>query len=242
MLDNLISNINKHIVLPLYMRKSRNDVLCRSKELVRSQYYSVVQIHQIQLQQLNKLLHHAYKNVPFYKDRFDSVGFKPDDMNSIQDIERIPYLTKSDVQNNLEKLIARNYESKFLLADASGGSTGKPTIFYKDLYRHQIRRADQIRHDQWTGWDIGEKYVTLWGAQRGNLIQRIPLKTKILEKYIYRVYGFNAFDISEQKVVDYIHELRKIKPTMILAYANVAYLFARIIINKRIYGLGRIKY
>jgi len=224
----LLTMINKHVVLPMYFRKSNNHVLSRLNELEKSQYFPVDKINTIQFVNLKRLLTHCYKNVPFYRQRFDSVGFNPGKFSDPGDIKRIPYLTKTDIQSNLQQLIAQNYDVNELVPDASGGSTGKPTNYYKDIYRHQIRRADQLRHDRWSGWDIGEKYATLWGAQR-EFENKTSLKAKILDRYVHRVYGFNAFDISEEKVLNYLDELKHIRPTMILAYANVAFLFAEII-------------
>ncbi len=235
----MFKTISKHILFPAYLAWKHNGMLKRLKELEQSQYYGEDRLRALQLQSLRKLLTHCYMHVPFYRERFDSVGFQPGDLTSLEDLKGIPYLTKTDIQNHQEQLIARTYSRESLVPDSSGGSTGKPTCFYKDLVRHQIRRADQIRHDRWCGWDIGEKFVTLWGAQRE--FEKAPsLKERLVERYLYRVFGFNAFDITERKVLEYLEELHRIRPAMIIAYANVAFLFANII---RKYGidLSRLK-
>lgn len=203
-------------------------MLSRLEELERTQWLTRERIEQVQFEALKKLLIHCYRNIEFYKERFDSVGFRPEQFSDISEIAAIPYLTKEDIQTYSSRLVARNYRIEDLLPDSSGGSTGKPTNFLKDVRRSQSRRADQIRHDRWCGWDLGEKMVTLWGASR-DFEKQPSIKTRLVEKYIYRTYGFNAFDITEEKVLEYLDYLKKIRPTMIVAYANVAYLFARII-------------
>jgi len=235
----MFKTINKHILFPAYLAKNGNGMLKRLKELEQSQFYREDRLRSLQLQSLQKLLTHCYLNVPFYRERFDSAGFQPGNLTKLEDIKGIPYLTKADIQNYREQLIARTYSRESLVPDSSGGSTGKPTCFFKDLVRHQIRRADQIRHDRWCGWDMGEKFVTLWGAQRE--FEKTPsLKERLVERYLYRVFGFNAFDITEQKVLEYLEELHRIRPTMIIAYANVAFLFANII-QKHGIDLSRLK-
>lgn len=229
----MINEVYKYILLPSYYYINNNRVLRRLGELEKSQYYNYDNIKKIQYCNLKNILIHAYNNVPFYKKRFDAVKFNPNKFKDISEINRIPYLTKKDIQNNLKDIIANNYDIKYLVPDASGGSTGRPTNYYKDLYRHQMRRADQFRHDRWSGWDLGEKYVTLWGAQR-EFDPKVSIKTKIVERYLHRVFSFNAFDISEKKVLEYIEHLKHIRPTMVLAYANVAYLFAKIILRNNI--------
>jgi phenylacetate-CoA ligase len=223
----------KHILLPLYFYKTNNNSLKRLSAIEKSQYLSADEINMNQFSSLKKLLFHCYENVPFYRKRFDTAKFHPSEFSSFNDIKHIPYLTKEDLQNNLDQLVARNFSKNDLVLDSSGGSTGKPTSFYRDKIRNLDGWADQVRHDRWSGWDLGEKCVKLWGAQR-EFDTQISLKYQFVEKYIHRVSGFNAFDITENKVVEYLSELKKIKPTMILAYSNVAYLFAQIIESKGI--------
>jgi phenylacetate-CoA ligase len=224
----IYNKIVKHILLPLYLARNNDQMLNRLLMLDKSQYLDPQSIRMRQLAGLKRILNHCYDNVPFYRERFDSAGFNPACFSDFSDLSRIPYLTKDDLQKNLHQLVARNFSKEKLILDASGGSTGKPTNFYKDIRRYQEGRADQIRHDRWCGWDLGEKRVMLWGAQR-EFDTQFSTKYRLVEKYVHRAYGFNAFDISENMVVEYIEMMKSIKPTMIIAYANVAYLFAKII-------------
>lgn len=229
----IYDEITKLILAPLYFNLTGNVVLRRLAELEKTQYLPLERLNSIQYENLKNLLVHSYRHVPFYRERFDKAGFDPHSFSGPADINCIPYLTKEDLQKNMNKLVASNYDIRDLIADASGGSTGKPTNFYKDPLRNQLRSADKIRHDKWSGWNFGEKYVTLWGARR-EFEKAESLKTRVIEAYIYRVSGFNAFDVSEEKALQYIGELKKIRPAMIVAYANVAYFFAEIIHKHKI--------
>jgi len=230
---------NKTLLMPLYFRMTSNIALQRLSQLEKTQYLAPSILEDLQFESLRRLLVHCYLQVPFYRRRFDEAGFDPLRFSDPADVKRIPYLTKSDLQRQAADLVARNYRRSDLVPDASGGSTGKPTNFYKDRLRNQLRSADKMRHDRWCGWHEGEKYVTLWGAQR-EFDPKIPLTTRLVERYLYRAYGFNAFDVTPEKVLDYLVQLKKIRPSMIVAYANVAHLFARIIDQKRVdlSGLG----
>ena len=235
----LYSAIAKQVLLPLYLWKDNNKLLQRLARLEASQYFAPREIEKLQFESLKKILIHSYQNVPFYRDRFDSVGFNPANFRDPRELESIPFLTKTELQNNLADLTARNYRKDQLFIDSSGGSTGKPTSFYKDTRRYYEGRADIFRHDRWSGWDLGEKFATLWGAQR-DFEKQPSFKSHIIEKYIFRTYGFNAFDIDEQKVLLCIDEMMTIRPAMILAYANVAHLFAKVIFNNNV-DMGPLK-
>ena len=133
----LYNMINKHLIMPLYFRYTNNVSLPRLNELIKTQYLTPEQIRREQFNNIKKLLIHSYNNVPFYRERFDSVGFNPEKFADLKEFNRIPYLTKKDLQDNLSRLIAANYNKSELIPDASGGSTGKPTNFYKDIRRNR---------------------------------------------------------------------------------------------------------
>ena len=68
--------------------------------------------------------------------------------------------SKQEIQESMQELIADNGTGP-LLKDMTGGSTGSPMIFYYDEDRLDSRNAATIRHNRWTGWDIGEKQIVV---------------------------------------------------------------------------------
>ena len=63
---------------------------CASPEDMRS----------LQLSKLKKIVEYAYENVPFYKKKYDAAGVKPGDIKTLKDIERLPFVEKSDLRDN----------------------------------------------------------------------------------------------------------------------------------------------
>ena len=49
------------------------------------------EISALQLERLKNTLENAYKNVPFYKKKFDEAGVTPDDLNSLSDLNKFPF-------------------------------------------------------------------------------------------------------------------------------------------------------
>jgi phenylacetate-CoA ligase len=94
--------------------------------LQESQWWSKEQLEEYQLQQLSKLLQHAYENVPYYRRVFDERGFKPKDIPDFTDLQMLPYLTKEDVRTNFNDLIARNIPKEQMDYGTTGGSTAVP--------------------------------------------------------------------------------------------------------------------
>ena len=52
-------------------------------------------LRKIQSERLVKIVHSCYENVPLYRKRFDEMGLKPDDIQSIDDITKLPFTTKT---------------------------------------------------------------------------------------------------------------------------------------------------
>ena len=98
--------------------------------LQESQWWSREQLEEYQLEQLSKLLHHAYENVPYYRRIFDERGLKPKDIQDFKNLQQLPYLTKEIIQEKLPDLVARNYPDSKLQYVTTGGSTGIPPGFY----------------------------------------------------------------------------------------------------------------
>src|SRR5690606_6292275 len=62
--------------------------------LKQTQYLSPMEMRALQETRLRDLLNHAYHNVPYYRDRFDEAGLHPTDIESIEDLLKVPFLTK----------------------------------------------------------------------------------------------------------------------------------------------------
>ena len=58
------------------------------------------EISALQLERLKKSLHHAYANVPFYRQSFDAAGVHPDDLNDLSDLAKFPFTVKTDLRDN----------------------------------------------------------------------------------------------------------------------------------------------
>lgn len=222
---DLYEYINRYIVTPLYFAKNNDPRLVQLKKLEKNQYLSLTELETQSWIKYSRLLDYAYNNTVYYKEVFDQLSLKPKDIQSFSDLNQLPVLTKDILIDRGDDLISKEYAKSDLIKDSSGGSTGKPTIFYKDAYRNSIRRADQYRHDKWSGWDIGKKYALLWGAPGDNSHYK-NLKERIYFRYIERNIILDAFDVSVKKYDEFTRQLESYKPSMILGYANLLYQYA----------------
>lgn len=83
---------------------------------------------ELQFERLKWSVNHAYSNVPFYKKKFDEAGFHPDQLKSLDDMKRIPFLTKQDMRDNYPYGLFAVPLSKVVRVHASSGTTGNATV------------------------------------------------------------------------------------------------------------------
>jgi len=83
---------------------------------------------ELQLERLKWSIRHAYDNVPFYKKKFEAAGFHPDQFKSLDDMKRIPFLTKQDMRDNYPYGLFAVPLSKVVRVHASSGTTGNATV------------------------------------------------------------------------------------------------------------------
>ena len=85
-------------------------------------------IQQLQLKRLKKTIKHCYKNNNFYKKRIDDAGINPDKINSLDDLNKIPFTTKDDLRDNYPFGLFCTPLSEVVRVHASSGTTGNPTV------------------------------------------------------------------------------------------------------------------
>ncbi len=82
----------------------------------------------LQLKKLKETVRYEYDNVPYYREKMDKAGVKPEDVQTLEDIRILPFITKEDIAVNYPTgLFARPME-EIVRIHASSGTTGKPKI------------------------------------------------------------------------------------------------------------------
>jgi phenylacetate-CoA ligase len=86
------------------------------------------EIQLLQLKRLKEVVNRVYKNVPFYRKKFDEIGLKPEHIKTLKDIEKIPFTTKNDLRDNYPYDLFAVPMKEIVRLHASSGTTGKPII------------------------------------------------------------------------------------------------------------------
>lgn len=82
----------------------------------------------LQGKRLHKIVEYVYHHVPFYRHKMQELDVRPDDIQTIEDITKLPFTTKKDLRDNYPFGLQAAPQSEIIRIHASSGTTGNPTI------------------------------------------------------------------------------------------------------------------
>ncbi len=86
------------------------------------------EIEKIQLERLQETVSRVYDKVPAYRKKMDEKGVKPQDIKTLNDLSKLPFVTKQDMRDNYPFGLFAVPKDKLVRIHASSGTTGKPTV------------------------------------------------------------------------------------------------------------------
>jgi phenylacetate-CoA ligase len=102
-------------------------------DLKKSQWLTHPMLQRVQEKKLRSIIKYAYDHVAYYHQLLKSLNLNPNDIQKVDDLCKIPILTKSEIQNNFEKITANNLDRNRCFSNKTSGTTGMPlTILYDD--------------------------------------------------------------------------------------------------------------
>ncbi|MDC3076024.1 phenylacetate--CoA ligase [Paracoccaceae bacterium] len=122
------------------------DLTPKKQELELIEIASIDEIKALQLSRLKWSVDHAYKNVTFYKKKYDKIGIHPSDLKQLEDIKLFPFTTKEDLRKTYPFDMFAYKLKDIARIHASSGTTGKPTVvaYTKndlEMWAHLIERC-----------------------------------------------------------------------------------------------------
>lgn len=94
----------------------------------KAECMSAAEKEELQLKRLQEVVKRAYENVPYYHKRLDELGVTPDDIQTLEDIEKLPFTTKSDLREAYPFGMFAASTDDIVEIHTTSGTTGKPTV------------------------------------------------------------------------------------------------------------------
>ena len=198
----MYSLLLKKIILPIADIVMHTKVSHYYSLIKKMQYYSSDEIKKWQNKKLHELINHSYYNTKYYKRLFDNNNISPDDIKSIEDLNKIPILTKEIIKKNYSDLIPSNIESVRHISSSTGGSTGEPLKFNLDLDSWSYIVANTILYWEKTKYKYGDKYLAIGSTSL--FVSKKSLKHHIYYKLKNRI-GVNGANMSNDVMEGYLN-------------------------------------
>ncbi len=192
--------------------------------LQQTQWWTEDELKKYQWHQLKTLLCHAYEHVPYYTTLFDTLNITPDDIRSLNDFQRLPFLTKEMVQEHKHELKATNYPATVFEETVTGGSTGFPLRFYVEKGVWYATHLAYIRTLlERAGCQPMDKSVVITGCEK-------PWEYRPLS----RTLVLSSFHMTDQNLPIYIKKFKRLQPDYIIGYPSAITLLATFMKNHTI--------
>ena len=185
------------------------------QELLRNERRTREELDAMQLAKLRKMIEHCRQQVPFYKRRFDRIGFKPAHLRTVADLANIPLLTREDLRDHFDDLRALNASQFEPEQCASGGATGQPVKFLLDRKAIALEKACVNRHWLRSGYKDNEPCVNL----RGLRLALKPGEYSVFDKGENCLY-LSSYDLTPKTVEAYAQAFNDFQPALLECYAS----------------------
>jgi len=117
------------------------------------------EMRKLQSTRLKEVVEHAYHNTPFYRKQMQALGITPDDIQSIEDITKLPFSEKQHLRDNYPFGLMAVPMSEIVRLHASSGTTGKPIV------------VGYTRKDIQVWNEVVARCLTAYGVTKNDVVQ-----------------------------------------------------------------------
>ncbi len=231
-MSQFYSTILKFLIQPaadLIMNTSISYFYRRIKDM---HTWSKEDIKYWQNKKLCSLIEHAYNHTNYYRNLFETLKLTPSDIRTVDDLKKLPILTKEDILKNYSNLIPNNLNTIPHKKTATGGSTGVPLIYLSDNMSWSYSNANNILSWEDIGYKYGDAYIALGST---SLFANIR---KSLKHYIYyrlkNKIGINGVNMSDKVCSSILNIIISKRIRYIYGYASAIYLLGKYVVDNNI--------
>jgi phenylacetate-CoA ligase len=181
--------------------------------------WSADEIRSYQLKQIRSVLVKAGNYSAFYQRRFAQAGFRPEEFRSLDDIQRVPLLTKQDLLEHSHEMLSSEYNAKDCLYVTTGGSTGVPVGFL--LEKGVSRPKEQaFLEAQWrrAGYRPGSRVAVIRGHVTSSKASGRIASYDATRNWLM----LSSYHLTADRLPEYLAALEGFRPEVLHAYPSAA--------------------
>lgn len=219
--QNILLNLK---AIELYFERYGSKFWKLFDEFQKNQWLSEVELTEYQNEKLKLLIKHAYETVPYYNNLMNNLKLKPDDIKTIEDLRKLPLITKDIIKKQYKHLISKNFRSYSLRHGHTSGTTGSPLNLCCDTKTCVIHHAADWRQKYWAGLRYGRQFASIQGRVIVPTTQSNPPFWR--KNYINNQLFLSSFHLKEENLPYYFEKLEKDKIKFIEGYPSTVYILA----------------
>lgn len=181
---------------------------------------------------LRRIVEHAYRRVPYYRDLFDGIGLKPRDVRRLSDLDKIPILTRETLCTQFERLRATNSRAFRPQILCTSGTTGRKVQFLVDRPSNVLEFVYYWRHWNWAGYRLGDRFAefsSLFFAKDEDKARLTACRRRLTNRLL-----LNSNAMSGATVREYVRAIRKHRPLFLKGLPSVLYYFSLFLREQRV--------
>jgi len=194
----------------------------------RNRQLKPAELRKIQNNKLRGLIKHSYEHVPYYHNLFKEAKLTPDDIKTMEDLQKIPITRKMDIVDlPLENIVASNIDLSECWVERTSGTTGTPLAVY---WEKKAKLRDQLLKYFWQmecGDKVTNKQVVIGSAW-------VPDSHSLQRFGVFRTKRISPFeDVKTQ-----IGMIKEFNPITMNAYPSCVTELAREILDEDVQGIN----
>jgi len=195
------------------------------KNLIKNQWKPFSELKRVQEAQLQRMIYYAYNRIPYYNKLFKGLSLKPENIRTINDLEKLPILTKEIIKKNWEDFKPAGLEKMKFYTWSTGGSTGTPFRYRLDKFDRFLGGALWYRGWSYAGYELGDRTIFMGGSSLD--INAKSYFTKLVHETARNIRMLSSFDMGENDMKNYVHIINRFEPRYMYGYASSFYSFAK---------------
>ena len=205
--------------------------------LKKTDKYTLSELQDYQNKRLRKTIDYSYDNVPYYRKLFDRLHLLPSDIQTVQDLYKLPILTKKDITKNKNDFYPINSIERYRLV-STGGSTGKPLKYRIGRCNSHISFASLLRGWGMGGYQIGDRVAIIGGT---SLTERNITLKAILRDFILNTRRYSSYSMDKNILKRYVDNMIKWQPSYIGGYPSSIFSVAKYVHDNKLQDNFHIK-
>lgn len=179
------------------------------------------EINNLQFQRLKEILIYAGRHVPYYREVFEKLNFKPENFKDFEELSILPFLTKEIIREHFDKLVSDLTDEGGYYEATTGGSSGEPLKVLLD-YNSVFKENAFINHFRTKlNYSEDDKIATFRGIEFSNRLWKYnPMQNELI---------FSPFKLSRLTVERYLKRMNRFNPVFLNGYLSSLFHFVKLL-------------